>query len=98
MQRQLPELRGRTAVNLAERGAEMTVAGEAEVEAKSGQVVILPEEIQRPREPQSQLVAIQRQTFDLLEDLRQINRRAAHFGGDLGQRPASRQIARQHEL
>jgi hypothetical protein len=34
----------------------------------------------------------------LFEDLREINRRAAHFGGDLGQRPAPRQITRQHEL
>ena len=36
--------------------------------------------------------------FNLLKDLRQIDRRAAYFGSDLGQGPASRQIARQHEF
>ncbi len=34
----------------------------------------------------------------MLEHLREINRRAAYFRGDLGQRPAPRQIACQHEL
>ena len=41
----LLELRGRSTVNSAERGAEMAVAGEAEVQAQGGQVVILSEEI-----------------------------------------------------
>ena len=51
MQRRLPELRGRAPVGLAEGGAEMAVAGEAEVQAQGGQVVILREEVERPRQP-----------------------------------------------
>ena len=50
MQRRLPEFRRRAAVSLAEGGAEMAVAGEAEVKAESGQVIILREKIQRPRQ------------------------------------------------
>ena len=49
-QRRLPELRWRAAVSLAEDSAEMTVAGEAEIQAQSGQVIILREKIQRPRQ------------------------------------------------
>jgi len=47
-ERRLPELRGRATVGLAEGSAEMAVAGEAEVQAQSSQVVILREKIQRP--------------------------------------------------
>jgi hypothetical protein len=34
----------------------------------------------------------------LLEDLREINRRYAYFGSNVGQRPPSRQITRKDEL
>jgi hypothetical protein len=74
------------------------MAGEAEIEAKCGQVVILPEKIQRSREPQAQLIAVQGLTFHLLEDLREIYRGAAYFGGDLGQCPSPGEIARQYKL
>lgn len=94
----LPEGGRRTSIDLAERGAEVAVAGEAKFEAELRQVFILPEKIQRSCEPQTQLIAIQRLTFYLLEDLREIDRGAAYFSGDFGQRPSSRQIARQHEL
>ena len=60
-------------MNLAECGAEVTVAGEAEVEAQSCQVVILREKIESTSEPQAQLITIQGQTFHLLENLREIN-------------------------
>src|SRR5690242_15293128 len=72
------ELGGGTTVNLAERCTEMAVAGEAELQTESGQVVILRQKIQRTRQPQAQLIAVQGETFDLLEDLREINGRAAH--------------------
>ena len=44
--RRLAELRRRTAVSFTKRGAEMAVTGEAEVQAQSGEVIILWEKIQ----------------------------------------------------
>ena len=81
-----------------ERGVEMTMAGEAKLQAQSGQVVVLPEKIQRPGQAQPQLIAIQRKAFHLLEDLSQIYRGPAHFSSDFGQRPPTPEIARQQEL
>ena len=78
----------------AERGAEMAVAGEAQVEARAVRSSYSAEQVERARQAQAQVVAIQRQALHLLEHLREIHRRAADFGGDLGQRPAPRQIAR----
>src|SRR5882762_2553864 len=80
----LPEFRRRAAVGFAERGAEVAVAGKAKVEAEGCEVVILSEKIQRARQAQSQLIAIQGHAFDLLENLREINRGAADFRGNLG--------------
>ena len=74
MQRGPLEFRGRAAVDAAECGAEMAVAGEAEIQAQRGQILILREEIQRAGQPQPQLVAIERHTLHLLKDLRQIDR------------------------
>ena len=50
MQRRLPEFRWRTAVRFAEGSAEMAVARETEIEAQGGQVIILCEQIERPRQ------------------------------------------------
>src|SRR5262245_54943875 len=77
-----PEGRRRAAVGLLECGAEMAVAVEAEVETQRCQVVVLRQEIERARQSQPHLVAIQRKAFDLLKDLRQINGRMAGVGGD----------------
>src|SRR5882757_234350 len=96
--RRLPELRGRTAVSLAECGAEVAVTGEAEVKAQGCQIVVPCQKIQRTRQPQPQLVAIQRYAFDLLEDLSEIDGRAAYFSSNPGQGPASRGVAHEHEL
>lgn len=76
----------------------MTVAGETEFQAQSGKIAVVREKIESTREPQAQLVAIQRQTFDLLENLREIDRRAANFGSDFGKSPAAAQIAGEHQL
>src|SRR5258706_9055812 len=98
IQRRLPKLRGRTTVSSSECGTKMAVAGEAEMQAQCGQIVILREEIQGPRQSKTQLVAIQRHTFHLLEDLCEIDRGAAHISSNLSQRPSPCQIARQHEF
>jgi hypothetical protein len=98
MESRVPELGGGTAVGRPECGAEVTVAGEAKVQAQRREVVVLSEKIERPRQPQPQLVAIQGQTFYLLEDLCEIHGRAPHFIGDVGQSPAPRQVTGQHEL
>ena len=92
------EFRWRSSIDLPECRTEMAVAGEAEVHAERRQIVLAAKQVQRPRQPQAQMVAIERHRLDLLEHLRQINRRYPDFGGDLGQRPAPRQIRGQHEL
>ena len=86
------------AVRLTEGGAEMAVAGEAEIEAQSGEVVVAGEEIESTRKAQTQLIAVQRQAFDLLENLREINGRAANFRGDFRERPTAGQVACENEL
>jgi len=73
-----------TPVKLAESSAEMTVAGKTEIEGQSRQVVVVCEEIERPRHSQSQLILVERQALHLLEDLCEVNRRDAHFRGDFG--------------
>ena len=70
----LSERGGRAAVDLAERRREVAVAGEAEVESERGEVVVLREQVQRPRETQPEMIAIERQALDLLEHLREIHR------------------------
>lgn len=75
---------------MAKGGAEMTVTGKAEIEAQGSKIVVLREKIERTSKAQTQLVAIQRQALDLLEDLREINRRAADFGGDFSEGPTTR--------
>ena len=76
----------------------MTMAVETEVETQRREVVILREELQRPRESQPQLVAIERDPFDLLEYLREVNRRMADLGRNLRQGPPSRRIACEDEF
>src|SRR5713101_6335163 len=83
VERRLSESRRRSAVGLSEGGAEMTVAGEAEIEAQGRQIIVLIDQIKRSREPQPHLVAIERHTLDPLEDLREVDRGSADFGGDL---------------
>src|SRR6185437_1338360 len=70
--------RRRLPVRLPEGGAEVAVAGEAELERQASQVNAVAEQGERPAEPQPQLVAVQRHAFQLLEHLGQVDRRAAH--------------------
>src|SRR6266404_7338345 len=98
MDHRLAELGRRTSVSLLERGAEVTVAGKTQVERELAQVVVLAKQVECARETQAQLIAIQRQAFHLLEHLGEINRRDADVGGDLGECPASRQIAGEDEF
>src|SRR5215468_8206076 len=98
LQRGLPESGRRTPVSLAEGGAEMTVTGEAKMERQGRQVIVLAKQIERSREPQPQLIAIERHAFDPLEGLREIDRRSANLCGNLMQRPAPREIAGQHQF
>src|SRR5215831_12933979 len=83
---------------LAERSAEVAVAREAQIESESSEIVVLRKQVQRTCQPQPRLVAIQRYALHLLEELRQVNRRNADLGSDFGERPAPREVARQHEL
>src|SRR6185437_10493916 len=82
----------RTAVRLTESRAEMAVAGETQLNAESSQVCVSRQQIQRACEPQLQLIPVQRQTFDLLKQLREINRGHANLAGNLRQSPAPAQV------
>jgi hypothetical protein len=70
----------------------MAVTGKAQVETQAGEVVILTQQIQRPRQPQAQLIAVQWHTLHLLEQLSEIYRRDADLDCDLGQSPATRDV------
>lgn len=85
-------------VSFSECSAEMAVARKAEIEAQSGQIVILGKKVQSPRQSQAQLITIERHALDLLKDLGEIDRRTSHFRSDFGQCPASSQIACQDKL
>jgi hypothetical protein len=76
----------------------MAVAGKAQICGQSRQIVVLRNHIQGSRETQPQMITIQGNAFDLLEDLRQIYRRAANFGGDIRKCPAPGQIAGQQDF
>ena len=54
-----------------------------------GEVVAVGESVQRAREPQVQLVAIQRHRFHLLEHLREVHGRHADLGRSFGSGPVS---------
>src|SRR5258708_7395684 len=45
----------------------MAVAGEAQIQTKRGEVVVLRDEVERAREPQAPLVAIERHALDGLK-------------------------------
>src|SRR5215212_2761930 len=92
------ELRWRPAVGLAKGGAEVAVAGEAQIHAERGEVAVSAEQVQGARQPEAKVIAIERHGLDLLEHLRQIDRRDADLRADLGKRPPPRQIRRQDEL
>ena len=76
----------------------MAMARESEIETQSRQVVILCDEIERPSEPQAEMIPIKRHTFHLLEHLREIYTRVANGGGEISERPASRQVSGKHQL
>jgi hypothetical protein len=57
----------------------MAVAGKTKVQAQGRKILVAGEQIERSRQPQAQLVAIQRETFDLLENLGEVHRRAPHL-------------------
>ena len=71
--------RWRAAVGLLERCREVTMAGEAEVQREGGYIVVLRDQVQRPRQAQAKVIAIQRESFDLLECLRQVHGGSADF-------------------
>src|SRR5687767_14839477 len=68
-----PELGRRDSVRLPERGREMAVTRKSEVLGKGRKIGALRHQVQRARQPQPQVVAIERQSLDLLERLRQVH-------------------------
>src|SRR5258705_8264283 len=98
MQGELLEFGRRAAIDITERSTEMAVAGEAEIQTKTGEVVATADQVESASQTEAELIPVQGHAFHLLEDLREIDGGAADFGGDVGQGPAARQIARQHEL
>src|ERR1700742_30817 len=88
----------RAPIRTTKRRAEMTVTGKTQVHAERSEVVVAREQIQRARQAQTQLILIQRQGFDTLKRLRQVDGRDADLCGDLSQRPSPRRIGSQHQL
>ena len=68
------------------------------MQPERGEVLELAQQVQRSRQPQAQLVLVQRYALDLAEALGQVDRRHADLRRNLGQGPAPRQVARQHQL
>src|SRR5262249_54953081 len=60
----------RAAVGAPERSAEVAMAGEPEVLAERREIVVSLQEIERAGEAQAELVAVERDAFHALEDLR----------------------------
>ena len=79
-------------VGLFEGRAEVAVAGKSEVECEAGQIGLVAEQVERSGEAELEVAAIERQTFDLLEYLREIDRRDADVDGDFGQGPTALRI------
>src|ERR1700678_4103493 len=77
---------------------EMAVAGEAQVHPESAEVLISTKQVQGARQSQSQLIAVQRHPFHLLEHLREVHGGDANLNRYLSQRPTSRRIRRQYQL
>src|SRR3954467_9758229 len=98
VQRGATELGRGAAIGALERRREVAVAGEAQFESQGRQVVIFGHEIERAREPQVELVTIERRPLDLLENLREIDSGPADFRSDIGEGPASRQVTAEKQL
>src|SRR5689334_617303 len=92
------ELGRGAAVGSLEGGGEMAVAGEPQLEAEGGEIVVLGHQVERAGEPQIELIAVEGHALDLLEDLREIDGGAADLGCDFRERPAARQIAGEEQL
>src|ERR1700722_5395219 len=85
-------------VGFLEGAGEVAVAREAEIEGDARQVGIVPEKVERARKTQLKLVAIERQAFDLLEHLGQVDCGDADGGRDLRESPAAAEVGCQYEL
>src|SRR3984957_18043652 len=88
----------RLEVGSFERAAEVAIAGKAEVERQTRKITMMAEQVERSSQPQLQLVTVKRQAFDLLENLRQIDRGNPHIAGDVRQAPATSQIGGEHQF
>ena len=76
----------------------MTVARKSEIEAETGEILAAAEEMERPRKAQTELIAVQGQTFHLLEHLGEINGRHADLSRNVTERPTPPELRRQDEL
>ena len=59
---------------------------------------VLRQQIERTRQPQALLIAIERHALNLLKDLRQVDGRVADFGAERRERPPPGQIGRERDL
>src|SRR5215471_7506949 len=74
------------------------MAGKTEIERQGGEVIAPRQQVQSARQPQPEVVAVQRYAFDLLEHLGEVDGRTAYLSGDVGERPASAEIAGEQDL
>lgn len=76
-------------IHPGERGAELTVAGESEIQRQACEILRLRQPMQRKRQSQLSLISIQRHTFAAAECLRQMHGRSTDVPRNLTQRPAT---------
>jgi hypothetical protein len=74
----------------------VAVARKSKVEGELSQVDALAKPVERSSQPPLQLVAIERQSFDLPEQLREIDGGDADESRDVGEGPSTSEVGRKH--
>ena len=74
------------------------MTGEADFKSERCEIRVSIEQIERSRETELKLVAIEGHSLDLLEDLGEIDGGAMDFCGDVGEGPAAGEVGGEEEL
>jgi hypothetical protein len=93
-----PEGGGGTSVSTTKGSGEVAVAGEADLEGESGEVVVVRKKVEGAGEAEAELIPIEGHALNLLKDLGEVNGRAMDFGGYLGEGPTASEVGGEEEL
>jgi len=69
------------------------MTGKTKLDGQGGQVVEARNEVEGTREAESKVIPVQRNAFDPLKYLSEIDRRSTDFRGDVSKCPAAGQVA-----